>query len=214
MSINYRLRANLGTSDTSTTPQLHDWAVSWSDSPQQVESEWSSVEFSKQVALNTAPEVDNDGDVSVDEGDLAANTGTWSDADGDAVTLSASVGTVVDAGSGTWSWSYQTSDGPDESQTVTVTAADAGGQRQTTFELTVDNVAPTAAFGNNGPVYEDTPATVQFSNQTDPSQADTSAGFHYAYDFDPTPVFELGGDGSYNQGVLQGPGPGPRFLPG
>src|SRR5436305_10883928 len=47
---------------------------------------------------------------------------------------------------------------------------------------TVTNVAPTAALANNGPVNEGSPATISFSNQHDPSNADTTAGFHYAYD--------------------------------
>jgi PKD domain-containing protein/thrombospondin type 3 repeat protein len=47
--------------------------------------------------------------------------------------------------------------------------------------VVVNNVAPTATLGNNGPVDEGSPATVSFSNQSDPSSADTTAGFHYAY---------------------------------
>ena len=53
----------------------------------------------------------------------------------------------------------------------------------TTYATTVvvTNVPPTADLGNNGPVAEGSPATVSFSNQLDPSSADTAAGFHYAY---------------------------------
>jgi hypothetical protein len=36
-------------------------------------------------------------------------------------------------------------------------------------------------LSNNGPVDEGSPATVSFSGQSDPSNADTAAGFHYAY---------------------------------
>lgn len=80
--------------------------------------------------------------VTVDEGQTAANSGTFSDPNGDAVTLSASVGTVV-AGAGTWSWSFDAVDGPADSQTVTITATDALGiENEVTFALTVDNVAP------------------------------------------------------------------------
>src|SRR5207244_1112750 len=46
---------------------------------------------------------------------------------------------------------------------------------------TVNKFAPTATFSNNGPVDEGSPATVSFTSQSDPSSADTSAGFHYAY---------------------------------
>ncbi|HEU0297501.1 MAG TPA: PKD domain-containing protein [Anaerolineales bacterium] len=95
---------------------------------------------------NTAPAVAADNaSVTVDEGDTANNTGTFSDADNDSVTLSASVGTVLDTGSGTWSWFILTIDGPADSQTVTIYADDGQAQSSTTFDLTVNNVAPTVA---------------------------------------------------------------------
>jgi hypothetical protein len=48
--------------------------------------------------------------------------------------------------------------------------------------VTVNNVAPTATLGNDGPVNEGSAVTVSFSGQSDPSSADTTAGFHYAFD--------------------------------
>ena len=81
--------------------------------------------------------------VTVAEGATANNTGTYGDANGDPVTVTASLGTITDNNNGTWSWSYDTTDGPDESATVTITATDGdGAASQTTFALTVDNVAP------------------------------------------------------------------------
>jgi uncharacterized delta-60 repeat protein len=60
------------------------------------------------------------------------------------ITLTASIGTVVDNGDETWSWSFATSDGPAESQTVTIFADDGnGGIAQGSFNLTVSNVPPT-----------------------------------------------------------------------
>ena len=85
------------------------------------------------VAADSSP-------ITEDEGQTAVNTGTVS---GDAVTLSASVGTVTDNGDGTWSWSFPTCDGPAQSQTVTITAGGECGTAETSFELTVNNVAPT-----------------------------------------------------------------------
>jgi hypothetical protein len=80
----------------------------------------------------------------VDEGQTANNSGSVSDVDGDSVTLSASIGSVVNNDDGTWSWSFNSSDGPAESQTVTIDADDGnGGTAQTSFVLTVINVAPT-----------------------------------------------------------------------
>lgn len=82
--------------------------------------------------------------VNATEGQIAENTGTVSDLDGDPATLSASVGTVTNNNDDTWSWRLPTSNGPDESQTVTITADDGnGGTSQISFGLTVNNVAPT-----------------------------------------------------------------------
>ncbi len=97
------------------------------------------------TGLNDDPAVDNAGNVTVDEGQTAANSGTWSDIDAsDVVALSASTGTVTKNANGSWNWSFNTADGPDESQTVTITANDGnGGIVNTSFLLTVNNVAPT-----------------------------------------------------------------------
>ena len=63
---------------------------------------------------------------------------------------------------------------------VTVTDDDLG-VGSSTLVVTVNNVAPTATLGNSGPVGEGSPATISFTGQSDPSSADTAAGFHYAY---------------------------------
>src|SRR5205085_1727302 len=68
------------------------------------------------------------------------------------------------------------------SYTVTVTVTDKDGASGSAhFGVSVANVAPTADLANDGPVGEGSPATISFSNQHDPSNADTAAGFHYAY---------------------------------
>src|SRR5439155_12743037 len=68
------------------------------------------------------------------------------------------------------------------SYTVTVTVTDKdSGSGSAQFTVTVANVAPTAALSNDGPVNEGGSATISFSGQSDPSSADTAAGFHYAY---------------------------------
>lgn len=122
------------------------------------------------VAVDTDP-------VVVDEGTTALNTGTVSDPDGDTVTLTSSVGTVVNNGDGTWSWSYPTDDGPTESQTVTISGDDGnGGTAEATFTLTVNNVAPTitAVIGPAGPVDIGDQSTVIVGvSFTDPGSGDT-----------------------------------------
>jgi len=100
-------------------------------------------------APNAPPMLGADADpVTFDEGDIATNTGTFSDPEGDPVTLMASIGVVVDTGGGTWSWSWQTSDGPPDSQTVTITGTDDKDESgDVSFELVVDNVAPSVSIG-------------------------------------------------------------------
>ena len=56
-----------------------------------------------------------------------------------------------------------------------------GGFTEYTKAVNVVNVAPTATLSNNGPVNEGQAATITFTNPSDPSSADTAAGFHYAY---------------------------------
>ena len=59
------------------------------------------------------------------------------------VTLTASVGTIIDNGDGTWSWSHPVTDGPDF-ESVTVTADYSGGASDmASFDLTTDNAPPT-----------------------------------------------------------------------
>lgn len=59
-----------------------------------------------------------------------------------------------------------------------------GGYSEHATQVTVNNVAPTAALGNDGPVGEGGRATVSFSNAFDPSSEDRNAGFGYAFDCD------------------------------
>ena len=113
------------------------------------------------VAANHPPVVAADnGAVGVAEGGAPANTGTFSDADGDTVALTASLGAVTRTGtsSGTWSWTAPASD---EAlvQTVTITADDGQGHTATAaFALTVTAVAPIARILTDPPtIPEGTP---------------------------------------------------------
>ncbi len=108
-----------------------------------------TVQPASQPPENEAPTVVVGGpSVSVAEGQVAAASGTWGDPDGDPVSLSASVGTVVKNAAGTWSWSYATTDGPADSQKVTITADDGkGGTASAQFQLVVANVAPSVSAG-------------------------------------------------------------------
>lgn len=116
--------------------------------------------------------------VTVDEGQLATNSGVWS---GENVSLSASVGDVTKNADGTWAWSLLTTDGTAQSQNVTITATNTFGTTSRSFGLVVDNVSPTATLTNNGPAVTDAPLLLSFSGQADPSIPDTAAGFRYAF---------------------------------
>ncbi|MEX2093581.1 MAG: PKD domain-containing protein, partial [Pirellulales bacterium] len=70
-----------------------------------------------------------------------------------------------------------------------------------TSTVTVVNVAPTAVLSNGGAVNEGSTGSVSFSGQFDPSPDDTTAGFHYSYDFNDDGVWEVG-DGSYGGSVV------------
>lgn len=106
----------------------------------------SNFEFAT-VVVNVAPTiVAASPSISVVEGSPASNTGTYADVGADVVSLSTSLGVIVDLGAGAWSWSFDTLDGPSDSQIVTITGTDSdGAQTQATFELIVTNAAPTVA---------------------------------------------------------------------
>ncbi len=57
--------------------------------------------------------------------------------------------------------------------------------------LTVVNTAPTGTFGNSGAIAEGGSVSVNWSNVTDPSLRDTTAGFLYSYDFNNDGTFEI-----------------------
>ncbi len=147
--------------------------------------------------VNDAPVVASAGDVSVDEGQTAMNTGTWSDIDAsDSVTLSASVGILTQSTTnGTWSWSLGTDDGPGESQTVVITADDGkGGVTQASFDVTVNNVAP-SSVDINGPSTGYVGDTVTFTlSASDVSDADQTADFTFQIDWD--------GNGSVDKTII------------
>ncbi|QEL18583.1 beta strand repeat-containing protein [Limnoglobus roseus] len=99
------------------------------------------------LGTNDAPTIAVDSPVvTVNEGTTATNTGTFGDADStDVVTLTASIGTVIDNGDGTWSWSYLATDDI-SGLVVTITATDDSGEANNTasvtFVLNATNVAP------------------------------------------------------------------------
>lgn len=123
-------------------------------------------------SANAAPTVTTDAAaVSIDEGSQVTNTGTVSDSDGTITALTASIGTVTQSGS-TWEWSYTPPDGPADT-TVTITATDDKGETgQASFDLHVDNVAPTVVIDAVTPADENAPVSLE-AHFTDPGTVDT-----------------------------------------
>lgn len=121
--------------------------------------------------------------ISVSEGGLASNSGTYADPDGDNVSVTASAGTVTKTGTsaGTWSWS-QTAADEGSGQTITITANDGVGTiATTTFTTTVGSVAPTAIIAG-APASALEGSTVSLTGSaTSPSAIDTAAGFAYSW---------------------------------
>ncbi len=107
------------------------------------------------------------------ESSAVTQSGTFSDANGNAtVTLTASLGTVTpDNGAGTWIWTHTPADGPDAPTTVTITATDNGSPAlvgTATFSFIVTNIAPTIALTGNSTVDLGAAYTLNFGTVTDP----------------------------------------------
>jgi hypothetical protein len=150
---------------------------------------------------NTPPVVTaDDSAVKVNEGQTATNTGTVSDADGDTVMLSASVGAATNHGDGTWSWSFGTSDGPAESQVVTITADDGnGGTNQTAFDVTVNNVSPTSDPGPDQTVFRNDIAIVS-GTWSDPA-ASFDNPYSWSWDLDGDGTADSSGTASFGDSI-------------
>src|SRR5205807_577538 len=66
-----------------------------------------------------------------------------------------------------------------------------GGVSSYSADVTVNNVAPTATFTNNGPVDEGSNINLSLDSPSDPSSADTTAGFEYRFRFPTRPSSDL-----------------------
>jgi len=146
---------------------------------------------------NQAPIVAADSStLNVNEGTAPTMTGTFSDADGDTVSLTANAGKVTPSGtsSGTWSWTQAASDEP-ASQAVTIKADDGHGNvASANFTATSTGVAPTvtisrasstltsASLSTNAPFSSPEGTAVNLNGSaSSPSAEDNSAGFTYSW---------------------------------
>lgn len=117
--------------------------------------------------------------ITPDEGTIAKNSGTVTASSGSPVTLSPSIGKVDLLENGVWEWSYTTTDGPDETQTVTINAVDnLGNSGQVSFDMIVNNVAPTVQADLDGTVLLGT-TYYGLGSFTDPGNDEWTATYNF-----------------------------------
>jgi hypothetical protein len=153
------------------------------------------------VAPNQPPSAEAGGPYTVNEGGNISLSGLSSvdpdpsdvliyewDLDYDGITVN------IDATGPTPLFDATDLDGP-SSRTVALRVTDDKGESDVdTAMVTIDNIAPTATFTNiSDSVIEGESATLVFSNEFDPSAADTTAGFTYSYDCTDNGTFEASG---------------------
>jgi PKD domain-containing protein/Big-like domain-containing protein len=141
--------------------------------------------------------------VAVNEGSAHSNSGTFSDPDGNAVTLAASSGSITKSGtsSGTWTWSAAATDeGGSSNQTITVTADDGnGGTSTASFPVTVAGAAPIANITAPGSTAPEGTAVHLTGSAVSPSAADNAAGFTYGWSVTKNGAAYRNGSGAHWQ---------------
>jgi len=134
------------------------------------------------VHLNDGPTVSAGGPYSLDEGSTTVLTASGSDTEGGALTYAWDLdgnGSFETTGQ---SVGFSADDGP-ATPTVRVQVTDDIGQTATDqVTVTVRNVPPTATFSAPASSNAGFPFTLSLSAPSDPSAADTAAGFAYAFD--------------------------------
>ncbi|HLO01642.1 MAG TPA: hypothetical protein VK191_00805, partial [Symbiobacteriaceae bacterium] len=143
-------------------------------------SDGSTATADIQVYGNRAPVADAGSPVMVDEGSSVVLNGTALDPDGDAVAVSWAPSAHL-TGAGTATPTFTADD--DMTEALTMSVSDPYGlTAASSTTVTVRNVAPTATFSASTPIDEADPIFVSLTGASDPSAADTAAGFHYAFD--------------------------------
>jgi predicted extracellular nuclease len=134
--------------------------------------------------LDGPPTVDGGGPYSVPEGGSVQVSAAGSDPDSDTLTYAWDLdnnGSFETAGQSA-TFSAATSDGP-SAYTVKVRAIDPGGLSAVdSATVNVTNAAPTAKFNAPATAPAGFSFTLSLTDPVDPSSADTTAGFTYAFD--------------------------------
>ena len=166
-------------------------------------------------ANSFAPQAgDQPADASGLEGDILTASGSFTDGDGNATLTIAKqtgdAGTLVDNRDGTWTWSLRTDD--NGSGSVTVRASDGEhADAVETFRWSADNVPPTVTSLSPSSSRTLVGSPVTFTGTaTDPSSADTAAGFGWS--FDTGAGFGAFGAPGQNQTTVAFPSCGTRTI--
>lgn len=157
------------------------------------------------ILLSGAGSSDSDGTIAAYDWDYDYSGGTFD----------------VDATGSSPSFPNVDIDGP-ATRTVALRVTDNDGLSHiSTATVNVTNADPTANLTLSGPspFYPGNTATFTFVSPNDPSPADRSAGFHYAFDFDNDGTFDEGdgtyaGSGSSANATYQPPVSGPVTVRG
>jgi hypothetical protein len=136
------------------------------------------------LAVNDAPSASANGPYTVDEGSSLTVSATGSDPNSDTLSYAWDLddnGSFETPGQSV-TFSAAALDGP-TTRTIKVQATDQGGLKAVdSAVVTIDNVAPSATFDAPTSVFAGFPFTLALTDPSDPSSADTSAGFEYAFD--------------------------------
>jgi hypothetical protein len=147
---------------------------------------WVGHLISLREPTNVAPTVGSiTGASVVGEGSSSAYTVSATDPDSDTLTYAWSVQSGNGSISGAANLASATVDFGDGPSTVAlrVIVNDGNGHPvQRDLDVTVNNLAPSATFNASSPVVEGSPIALSLTGATDPSAADTSADFTYAFD--------------------------------
>lgn len=145
-------------------------------------SDGSTATADIQIYGNRAPIADAGSPLTIDEGSSVVLNGTAADPDGDGLTVAwAPSAHLTDADTTTPTFTAD----DDGTETLTMSVSDPDGlTASSSTTVTVRNVAPSATLNLTTPIHEADPVVVALTGASDPSAADTAAGFHYAFDCD------------------------------
>ena len=119
----------------------------------------SSSIATKQVTVNNLPPSISvtSTSISVQEGQQASNGGAVSDPGNDAITLSASIGSIGRTPEGGWNWSHLAADGPDVYDVIVTATDEDGAASSVVFRVSVLNRAPSLTLFGPSTVEEGSP---------------------------------------------------------